>query len=141
MTKETIKKTNYARQGIINRRKGHNAERLYVNIFRDMGFEFCTTARMGSRMLDNAQIDIIYLPFNVQIKAGAQVGLKPEKVLSLMQEKMEEFLPPTSLEIKQPKVLIHHKDVGRGNKRTEFDSIVSMTFDDFIKIIKKVKEW
>ena len=59
-------------KGSTNKRKGHNAERYYCNLFKELGFEFCTTARLASRLYDNAKIDLVNLPYNLQIKAGVQ---------------------------------------------------------------------
>ena len=128
--------------GKTNKRKGSDAERFYAKIFREiLGFTHCKTARLGSKLHDDAGIDLIFLPFNVQIKAGKQVGLNASKELEYMQNKMKELFPPTSQEHSFPKVLIHKKGVGAGKKRTEFDEIVSMTFEDFIKLIKKIEKW
>lgn len=130
---EEVKKKSY---GKTNKRKGSDAERYYARIFReDLGFAHCKTARLGSKLHDDAGIDLIFLPFNVQIKAGKQVGLNPSKELNYMQNRMTELFPSTSLEHNYPKILIHKKEVGQGKKRGEFDEIVSMTFKDFLKII------
>ncbi len=129
-----------AKLGKTNKRKGSNAERHYAKVFREeLGFTHCKTARMGSKLHDDAGIDLIFVPYNIQIKAGKQVGLNPSKELSLIQEKMGVLFPPSSIEHKLPKVLIHKKEVGPGNKRTEFDELVFMTFEDWMKIIKMIK--
>ena len=136
---EEVKKKSY---GKTNKRKGSDAERYYARIFRDkLGFTHCKTARLGSKLHDDAGIDLIFLPFNTQIKAGKQVGLNPSKELNYMQERMTELFPKTSLEHTYPKLVIHKKEVGAGKKRTEFDEIVSMTFSDFLKLVNKIKEW
>ena len=64
-----------------NRNKGHQAEREYSNMFKDMGHEFCVTSRYGSRQHDDCGIDLINVPYNVQIKAGYARGLNYSKVL------------------------------------------------------------
>ena len=136
---EEVKRKSY---GKTNKRKGSDAERYYAKIFRDdLGFTHCKTSRLGSKLHDDAGIDLIFLPLNVQIKAGKQVGLNPGKELTYMHGRMEELFPKTSLEHSYPKILIHKKEVGQGKKRSEFDEIVSMTFSDFLKIINKIKEW
>ena len=136
---EGIKKKSY---GKTNKRKGSDAERYYAKIFREnLGFTHCKTSRLGSKLHDDAGIDLIFLPLNIQIKAGKQVGLNPSKELNYMHGRMEELFPKTSQEHSFPKILIHKKEVGQGKKRSEFDEIVSMTFSDFLKIINKVKEW
>ena len=131
---ETVKK-NY---GKTNKRKGSDAERHYAKVFREIGFTHCKTSRLGSKLHDDAGIDLIFLPFNVQIKAGKQAGLNASRELEYIQNRMTELFPNTSLEHSYPKVLIHKKEVGQGKKRGEFDDIVSMSFNDFIKLIQKV---
>lgn len=126
-------------RGKTNKRKGSNAEREYAEKFRQLGFENCKTARQGAKMLDDCGIDLIFIPFNVQIKAGLQQGLRPHKVLEYMKNRITEVLPKYSIEHNLPKILIHKRQVGQGNKRDEFSDIVSMTFEDFSKIIKKIK--
>lgn len=134
---ETVKK-NY---GKTNKRKGSDAERHYAKVFREIGFTHCKTSRLGSKLHDDAGIDLIFLPFNVQIKAGKQAGLNASRELEYIQNRMTELFPSTSLEHSYPKVLIHKKEVGQGKKRGEFDDIVSMSFNDFIKLIQKVEKW
>lgn len=124
--------------GATNKRKGSDAERFYAKKFRELGFTHCKTARMGSKLHDDAGIDLIFLPMNVQIKAGKQVGLNPSKELDYIQDKMAELFPPTSQEHKLPKVLIHKKEVQKGKRRTASDELVFMTFEDFTKIISKI---
>lgn len=126
-------------RGKTNKRKGSNAEREYAEKFRQLGFENCKTARQGAKMLDDCGIDLIFIPFNVQIKAGLQQGLRPHKVLEYMKNRINEVLPKYSVEHNLPKILIHKRQVGPGNKRDEFSDIVSMTFEDFSKIVKMIK--
>lgn len=128
--------------GKTNKRKGSDAERFYAKIFREeFGFKHCKTARMGSKLHDDAGIDLIFVPFNVQIKAGKQHGFSATRELEYMADKMKELFPESSVEHSLPKIVILKKEVGPGNKRTEFDEIVSMTFEDFSKIIKRVEKW
>lgn len=126
-------------RGKTNKRKGSNTEREYAEKFRQLGFENCKTARQGAKMLDDCGIDLIFIPFNVQIKAGLQQGLRPHKVLEYMKNRITEVLPKYSVEHNLPKILIHKRQVGQGNKRDEFSDIVYMTFEDFSKIIKMIK--
>lgn len=131
---------NKSSRGKTNKRKGNNAEREYAEKFRQLGFENCKTARQGAKMLDDCGIDLIFIPFNVQIKSGLQQGLRPYKVLEYMKNRISEVLPKSSIEHTLPKIMIHKRQVGKGNKRDEFSEIVSMTFEDFSKIIKMI-EW
>ena len=122
--------------GSTNRTKGHDAERLYAKAFKeDLGFNHCVTSRYGSRMHDDAGIDLIHLPYNVQIKAGKQRGMNPSQVLSYLKERVKELFPPEAPEQNRPAILIHKKEIGRGKKRDEFDELVTMSFEDFKKIV------
>lgn len=124
-----------------NRTKGHQAERLYAKLFKELGFSYCLTSRYGSRVHDDAGIDLINLPFNTQIKAGYKKGLNYSAVLSEISQRIKNMFSPTSPEQDQPTILIHRKDVGRGKKRNSFDDLVVMSFKDFEKIIKKIDSW
>lgn len=126
-------------KGRTNKRKGSNAERFYAKAFKSLGFSHCVTSRFGSRQHDDAGIDLINLPFNVQIKAGKHKGMNISAVLSDIKSRFPRMFPKTASEHDMPLILIHRKDVGRGKRRGEFDDIVSMSFEDFKKIIKKVK--
>lgn len=131
-------KKNY---GKTNRNKGNSAERHYVKQFQELGFKHCKTARLGSRLHDYAGIDLICLPFNVQVKAGKQRGMKPSDELKYINDRMEELFPETAPEHNYPNILIHRKEVGQGKRRTPYHEIVSMTFEDFVQLINKIKEW
>jgi len=129
------KKKNY---GKTNKRKGSDAERLYAKKFKEeLGFKHCRTSRQGSKLHDDAGIDLIFIPFNVQIKAGYDSGLNYGKELKYIEEKMAELFPATSIEHTLPKILIHRKNREKGRRnREEYDDIVCMTFEDFKKIIE-----
>jgi len=123
-----------------NRTKGHAGERHYVHQFKEMGFKHCVTARYGSRMSDDAGIDLIHLPFNTQIKTGKHKGMNPSVVLNYTKERVKELFPPNAPEHDRINILIHRKEGTRGRKRNEFDELVMMSFNDFKKLIKN-KEW
>ena len=129
--------TDSSKRGRNNKRKGSNAERYYANFFRENGYPHCKTAREGSKLHDNCGIDLIFIPFNIQIKAGKQKALNVTNELKNISSKVKENFPQDSPELTRPNILIHKKEVGQGVKRTEFDEIVSMTFVDFVKLIKK----
>lgn len=122
-----------------NRNKGHDAEREFAKVFReDLGFSYCKTARYGSRLHDDAGIDLINIPVNVQIKAGIQKGLNPSSVLRTMKERIGESFPPDAKEHENVSVVLHRKQVKKGKKRDEFDNIVSLSFEDFQKLLKQI---
>ena len=122
--------------GKTNRTLGHNAERHYAEKFRELGFDKCITSRQGSRLHDDCKIDLIFLPFNVQVKAGVQKGVNPAAILHEMEELLIHHFPTNSPDLSYPKLVIHKKKAGSGNRRTEYDELVTMTFEDFKKLIK-----
>ena len=52
-----------------NREKGLKGEQFYVEYFKNIGYKKCDTSKKRS-IQDNAGIDLINIPFNVQIKSG-----------------------------------------------------------------------
>ena len=128
---------NTKNQGTTNRRKGHNAERKFATIFRELGFQHCVTSRKGSRLHDDCKIDLIHIPYNIQIKAGKQRGLNPTRELKLMVDKMNENFPEDHEVHTKPKLVIIDKSVGRGHKKQELDTLVVLSFEDFKKLINK----
>jgi hypothetical protein len=120
-----------------NRRKGHNAERHYAQIFRKIFPDReILTSRNASKALDDCKVDLWGLPLNVQVKAGKQKGLNESQVLTHMEEKLSKYFPER---LNYLSLIIHKKDVGRGKKRTPQDELVTMTFEDFITLLNKVK--
>lgn len=116
-----------------NRTKGHNAERHYRRIFKEL-FPHCETSRYASKMMDDAKVDLVGLPFLTQIKAGKQRALKHHQVL----EDMHNLVPDDKKD--DIKIIIHHKEGRRGKPRGEYDQLVTMSFDDFMELITKLKE-
>ena len=129
-----MSRTNYGKR---NRKLGHDAERLYAKMFRDIGYPRCITSRKGSRIHDDSGIDLIHIPYNVQVKAGIQRGLNPMAVLRDMEEKIKMNFPSDSPVHTKPSMIILRKNPGRGKKRDKFHELVIMTFADFETIIKR----
>ena len=123
-----------------NRTKGHNAERYYRNEFVTLGYSYCQTARYGSRMHDDAGIDLINVPFNVQIKCGYKRGLNLSKVLRDMREAISELFAPDSPENDKMNIVIWRKDAKRGTPRQPEDDLVVMTWDDYKRIVKRLDQ-
>ena len=120
-----------------NRDKGHDAERLYAQLFRDLGYDECVTSRYGSRLHDDAGVDLIHVPINAQIKAGYARGINYSSILKNMYDRLRELFPVDSKEFEYPSIVIHRKDVGRGKKRGEYDDLVIMSWNDYKKLIDK----
>lgn len=125
--------------GKINRTKGHNAERHYATFFKKLGYTFCKTSRQASRLHDDCGIDLHFLPFNVQVKAGAQRGLNRIATLKYIEDKLKDNFPPDAPEHDKPKLLIERKDPGAGTKRNQYHDMISMTVEDFTKLITILK--
>ena len=117
--------------GATNKRKGSTAERFYAKFFRDLGFEFCETSRFVSKKHDNAKIDLMYVPFNVQVKAGVQSNMNPGKELFLMATCISTMFPIEDEVHKKPHLLFHYKQGVRGKKRASEDEMVYMSLIQF----------
>lgn len=114
--------------GAKNKRKGSDAERYYANVFREMGYKFCVTARLGSRLHDNAGVDIINIPFNLQIKAGKQTKMSPGKVLLNMQAQIKSLFPEDNPIHSYPLLVIHRPQVF---KKGYLEDVVYMSMNQF----------
>lgn len=117
--------------GATNKRKGSTAERYYANFFKGIGYSHCVTSRFGSKKHDNAKIDLIYVPFNIQIKAGIQRNMNPGKELFMMATSIVSMFPPEDEVHKKPCVLFHYKQGNVGVKRTPEMEMVYMSIIQF----------
>ena len=120
-----------------NRTKGHNAERLYAKEFKLLGYKLCVTSRYGSRQHDDCGIDLINIPFNIQVKAGVQKAMKPHLELKNIAKNIIENFPEDSPVHSYPNIVIHRKPADKGKRRNQYDEVVSMSFEDFKKLIQK----
>ena len=117
-----------------NKRKGSNAEREYAKRFREAGFENCITSRLGSRLYDNSGIDLMNIPFNVQIKAGIQRGINYSKELQYVKDQINHNFDLSDEVNNKPILLIHKKPKLEGKRnRSEFDELIIMSVTDFFK--------
>lgn len=123
--------------GAKNRRIGHNAERYYANKFREIGterFKFCITSREGSKQHDDAKIDLINIPFNLQIKAGTQKNLSAGKELFNMECAINMMFPKEDAVFTKPKLLVHYVPLGEGERlRTEEHERLYMSLTQYEK--------
>jgi len=118
-----------------NRDKGHRAERYYAAKLRDLGYEKCLTSRYASKMHDDAGIDLVNIPLNLQIKSGKQAKLNPRKFLADMRGRIAEMFPDGSPERERPCAVLHRREHERGKKREEEDEMVYLTFSDLEKLL------
>lgn len=118
--------------GKANRLKGHNYERKWAKLFRDMGYTYCKTSRQASRLLDDSKVDLAFIPFNVQCK-NVQSNLNYSEEIRLIQETLKKNFPPDHDQHKYPIIVAHKK----GSKPEE--ELVIMKSDDFINILKDKK--
>lgn len=118
-------------KGASNKRKGSNAERHYAKVFRDLGYQHCETARFGSKKHDNAKVDLIFIPFNVQVKAGIQQNMNAGKELFSMENCVKTMFPLDHEVQTKPKLLFHYKQGKRGKKRVADDELVYMSEQQF----------
>lgn len=111
--------------GKINKQKGNNAENQYSLIFKELGFSDCVPSRYTSKRHDNAKIDLLNLPFNIQIKAGRQKNLNPGKELFSMFNCIQSMFPKEDEIFKRPYLLIHAKEKAD-------EDMVYMSLEQFI---------
>lgn len=118
---------------------GHRIEVYYMNIFKETN-QFCKTSRNFSKVLDDCKIDIANVPHNIQIKAGEQKGMNPNKIFFEMETLLNINFPPEESVHKKPKVLIHYKLVPKGRKnRLPEDEIVYLPLSDYVSLYKSLK--
>lgn len=139
MTEETNNPPQKKSVGGTNKRKGSNAERYYAIKFRELGFDKCRTSREGSKLLDDCAVDLMFIPVLAQIKAGRQKGMNYSKVLRDIEERIQTNYPADSPEQTMPRIVIHYKESpfikGERRKRTEYDELVTMSFETFTKFL------
>lgn len=117
------------------REKGHNAERMIAQMFREAGFEHACTTRASSNLLDSCGIDINYVPVIVQIKAGIQRGLSIPAELEYIQEQMQAKIPLEEPWRSRLSAIIQIKPASQ-RRRSQYDSLVTMSLDDWMKLVQ-----
>lgn len=106
---------------INTRAKGHTLERKLVKIFKDLGYEKCSTSRYESKKLDDEKVDLCNTaPFYVQAKAVEKLGCL-HTILDTM-PKRKKFMN-----------IVWHKKNRKGE-------IVAMRAEDFISLVKLLIE-
>ena len=96
--------------GLASKRLGNQIEELYAKLFIQLGFTFCKMTRLASKLHDNAKIDLMFIPFNIQIKGGKQRNLNAGKELQSMDSSIKLMFPPKDEVFSKPLILIHHEE-------------------------------
>lgn len=129
----------WKKQGKRNKNLGNVAERKYAKIFRAAGWLEALTMRYVSKLKDDRKIDLHAVPVNMQIKAGKQSGLNVRQALREVKEAVL-LLPSHFPEHQHHAAILHDKGPGAGHKASEFDDIVSMTFNDYFNLLCMVHD-
>lgn len=119
---------------------GHKVEEYYSHIFNEMGFKFCSVSFYTSKIHDSAKVDLINLPFNIQIKGFKQKNLKAGKELFEMKNMIKALFPTSDSIHDRPCFLLHSKQVGKDKNRTYNHEIIYMSkkqFDECEKYFSK----
>ena len=121
--------------GATNKRKGSDAERYYADLFRELGFAYCITARLGSRIHDNAGIDLINIPFNIQIKGGNHKNLSPGKVLLNMYSQVNSLFSEDSEIRNYPMLLFHRPFIYKKDNNSDYVYYTLKQHEEFQRLI------
>jgi|TARA_B110000858_G_scaffold140270_1_gene159218 Holliday junction resolvase len=129
-----------AKRGRVNRRKGHDYERLIVRVLKDLGWTKAMSTRACSKLLDDCKIDIApngpvtdNLDFLIQCKAG-YIKQRPKADVEFrkMLEGLSEYFPSDHTIFKAKKFLMHK--FGRKDE----EHLVTMTFKDWVAIMQEL---
>ena len=119
------------------RSKGHTLERKVANDLK-IFFPYSRTVRNAGREIDNCGIDIVGVPFNIQIKNGYnKIRFKFEDEFKYTVDKLKLVYPQDDKIHKYPYVFIHKKTGIKGKIQPELFQ-VTMTYDTFIGLISKI---
>ena len=107
-----------------SRRKGHDLERFVVNELKEIGYNFCKTARLGSKILDDCGVDVVNgPPLLIQCKSGySRSRPKFEQLAKETRKKIEENIPAENPEHDWPYILVHKID---GRAKDNFQVIMN----------------
>lgn len=122
--------------GKANRTRGHNLERLIAKTFRELGYDYAKTTRSCSKLLDECGIDIGFVPFLIQCKAGYKNNRpKFEVEYNNIKTMIAKNFPPDHHIHALPIVLIHKLS---GRKPEEFQW--TFMHSDIIKLIRDMNK-
>ena len=112
-----------------NRKKGNLLEQQVARDMRDIGYTFAKTSRQASKLLDDSQIDIAFVPYNIQTKSGYEKARpKPDLIFNNIDTNLKKNFPPTEPYHNYPKVLIH--------KLPEKGTFATITYDFLLTLLK-----
>lgn len=114
-----------------NRTRGHNYERLWVQRYKQVGFSHCKTSRAASRLLDNAKVDLAFIPFNHQCKK-VKTNINYFKLLKEIEVALKESFPPGERQLEYPIIISHDK--GKG------EEIVVMHSSTYLNLLSQISE-
>lgn len=118
---------------INGRQKGHAYERKWANYFKSIGYAKCVTSRLGSRIMDNSKVDLIFIPYLVQLKHDKS-KLNYRDIFLSMEEELKKNLPKNSPELILPKIIIHRF------ARSKYSEFAIIPIDDFKKMLIRLSE-
>ena len=127
-----------------SRRKGNQAEVYYRNIFiNDLGFSDCKTSRHASKLLDDAGIDLVGIPYNVQIKRGYNNSMNYLTTMLDLYSKINTNLPREMDHIKKRVTfMIHERDMKRtqfgGQSKPDYETLVCMSSNDYNRLASEL---
>ena len=115
-----------------NRTKGNNLERKVAKDLREIGFSFCKTSRQASRLLDDCQVDLAFVPFNIQCKNGYENSWpRAARIFTDMEGLLKKNYPQEDSIHGYPKIVIHHVQ-----KKT----YAYIEYDLLLKLLKNGKD-
>lgn len=122
---------------INSRDKGGNYERWLAKYFREqLGYPYAKTSRAASKVLDDCGVDISGIPYNIQAKSGYwKYRPKADVIFKNMKALLTQNYDPRDQVHSWPRILFHKLD---GHQPEHH--LVTMTFDDFIKIFKAYEQ-
>lgn len=119
-----------------NRAAGHGWEREVVKLLKEIGFEHVTTSRNASKVRDAQKVDIVNfdehtqgrLPYNIQAKC-----VKGHVKYALL---LNELPKETGI----VNVIFHKQTQRVGTRFITMDKFAILQLDQFLKIVKDLKE-
>lgn len=115
-----------------NRNVGHNYERKWASIWREIGYDKCKTTRQVSRLLDSCKVDLAFIPYNFQCKS-VKAPINYTELFDSIDALLKENFPEDDRQLTYPPVIAH--------KRSTTDEFIIMRPQDFVKLAIKIKAY